>query len=59
MQFYENCRIFLEEQLRKDPTNRDLIDSYNNLIERYTEMKKKSLKAELKSESHKEKKHHD
>lgn len=48
MQFYENCRVFLEEQLRNDPTNHDLLKIYDNLIDRYTEAKKKQFKAEYK-----------
>lgn len=55
MQFYENCRVFLEEQLRNDPTNHDLLKIYDNLIDRYTEAKKKQFKAEYKSSEYSEK----
>lgn len=45
MEFLEKCRVFLEEQIKQNPENRDLLDSYNNLIDKYAELERKRLKA--------------
>lgn len=52
MEFLEKCRVFLEEQIRKDPTNRELLDSYNNLIDKFAEIERKRLKAEKHANKH-------
>ncbi|PKM42408.1 MAG: hypothetical protein CVV05_18490 [Gammaproteobacteria bacterium HGW-Gammaproteobacteria-1] len=43
---FNNCRLFLEEMIRANPENRDLIGAYQKLIEKKADFEISFLKAD-------------
>jgi len=43
---FNNCRLFLEEMIRANPENRDLIGAYQRLIEKKADFEISFLKAD-------------
>lgn len=43
---FNNCRIFLEDMIRANPENKDLISAYQRLIEKKADFELSYLKAD-------------